>query len=166
MSERSILVHLIGAILAVSAIIHSYEGYTSFLLLLPFILISVSVELKEDKYSMMILAGASLILPYFFDQNYMTDYFSIAIFITTFIAPFIIYWIVILSTTINLNSKGLLLSASYFGLSISLFYSIIFLLNISDFILAEENGGPQALVLIGSILLAMIPFHIWLSFKD
>lgn len=168
MKERNMLIHMLGVILSVSAIFQSLDNLSMTLFAAPILLatISILVEFEREKLSILILAGGTLMTPYFTDQNYMTDFYPLFIFIVTFVAPLIIYWIVLLSPTVYFNPKGLFLSASFVGLSVTLFYSIAFLFEINDYLLAEENAGPQALVLIGSALLAMIPYHIWLTFKD
>jgi len=166
MNERNVLIHLLGIILSISAILHSFDNYWTVLIIIPYIIVSISVELEFEKISIISLVAGTLITPFFINPNFMVDFIPITIFIITFIIPVIVYWILVLSPTINFNRKGIFLTASYFGLSIIMFYSVIFIFNISDYILAEENAGPQALVLISSALLAMIPYHIWLTFKD
>ena len=168
MKERNVLIHMLGGILAVSAIMQSFNNYSLVIFAAPILLASISVfvELEKEKFSVIILTAGTLSIPYFAVQNNMTDFYPLFIFIITFVTPLMIYWIVLLSPTVYFSPKGLFLSASYLGLSITVFYSIIFIFNISDYILAEENTGPQALVLIGSALLAMIPYHVWLTFKD
>ncbi|MFP4050575.1 MAG: hypothetical protein ACLFVB_02410 [Thermoplasmata archaeon] len=168
MKERNVLIHMLGVILAVSALMQSFDNPSLVLYAAPIlvILISVFVELEKESISILLLAGWTLSIPFFATQNNMTDFYPLFIFIITFIAPLIIYWIVLLSPTVYFSAKGLFLSASYVGFSVILFYLIIFISNINNYILAEENTGPQALVLIGSALLAMIPYHVWLTFKD
>ncbi len=168
MNERNVLIHMLGAILAVSSVFRYFDKTKLIFLTAPILLvfISVFVELEKERYSVILLAVGTLSIPYFAVQNNMTDFYPLFIFIITFVTPLMIYWIVLLSPTVYFNPKGLFLSASYLGLSITIFYSIIFIFNISDYILAEENSGPQALVFIGSALLAMIPYHVWLTFKD
>ncbi|MFW5927857.1 MAG: hypothetical protein ACOCSL_01545 [Thermoplasmatota archaeon] len=168
MKERNVLIHMLSVILAVSALMQSFDNPSLVLYAAPIlvILISVFVELEKENISILLLAGGTLSIPYFAVQDNMTDFYPLFIFLVTFIAPLMIYWIVLLSPTVYFSAKGLFLSASYLGISITVFYLIIFIFNISDYILAEENTGPQALVLIGSALLAMIPYHIWLTFKD
>ncbi|MFW6196691.1 MAG: hypothetical protein ACOC5D_05075 [Thermoplasmatota archaeon] len=168
MKERNVLIHMLGAILAVSSVIQYFDNTSFVILAAPILLIMISlfVELEKERLSIIILAIGTLSISYFAVQDNMTDFYPLFIFLVTFIAPLIIYWIVLLSPTVYFSAKGLFLSASYLGLSVTVFYSIIFIFNISDYILAEENTGPQALVLIGSALLAMIPYHVWLTFKD
>jgi len=168
MKERNVLIHMLGVIISISAILQSYENDWTVIIFAPVILflISLFIELKKENISIIILAGGTLVIPYFAEQNYMSDFYPLFIFIITFVAPLMIYWIVILSPAVDFNPKGLFLSASYLGLSVTIFYSLIFIFNISDYVLSEENRGPQALVLIGSALLASIPYHLWLTFKD
>ncbi len=166
MNERNILIHLLGIILSISAILHSFDNYWTVIIVIPYIIVSISVKLNLEKISVIPLTAGTLIIPFFISPNSMNDFIPITIFIITFITPLMIYWILVLTPTINFNQKGIFLTASYFCLSIIVFYSMTSIFNITDYILAEENSGPQALVLIGSALIAMIPYHIWLTFKD
>ena len=168
MNERSMLIHMIGVIISISAVIQSYKNDWSLIIFAPIflLLISIFVELDKENISIIILAGGTLAVPYFAEQTSMDDFYPLFVFFISFIAPIMVYWLVLLSPTINFNAKGLFLSASYMGLTITIFYTLIFVFNINDYILSEENAGPQALVLIGSALLAMIPYNMWLTYKD
>lgn len=168
MNERNVLIHMIGVIISISAIFQSYKNDWSWIIFTPLIiiLISIFVELNKEKISIITLAVGTLAIPYFAEQNCMDDLYPLFVFFISFIAPIMVYWLVLLSSTIDYHPKGLFLSASYIGVTITIFYSLILIFNISNYILSEENAGPQALVLIGAALLAMIPYHIWLTYKD
>ncbi len=168
MKVREGLIHLLGAFLAVSII---YLSVSTSLVLIPIsalALVSIAVwrGISTLKYTSII--AVTLSFPFFFQRFRMSDLEGLVFYSIVFLLPLVLYWALVLfpPEILHVNKKALMVSVSYVGTSLALFYALLFAFQVQDFILREEYPGPQALVLLASTLIMTVVYRLgigWLN---
>ncbi|MEF8832230.1 MAG: hypothetical protein V5A66_01785 [Candidatus Thermoplasmatota archaeon] len=165
MKKEDIIIHLLGSLLTLSILYHSYSLY-SILVVVPFVLVSYSVQKNEHRLLFPSLILATLAPPFFIATGSMNEIFSLLIFSITFALPLFLYWTTVLLNNTKLDWKALGFALSYVVITILAFYSFPVLLEISEFILSPENRGVQTLLFFGAGMIVAIPFHVALEIRD
>lgn len=165
MKKKDLIIHLLGSLLVLSTLYHSYTLY-SLLVALPFALVSYSVEKEERRLLFPLLILGTLAPPLFIATGSMNEIFSLGVFALTFAFPLFLYWTVVLLAETRLNWRALSIALTYVVLTLLTFYSLPVFLDISQFILSPENRGVQTLMFFGASMIVAIPFHVALEIRD
>lgn len=164
---KNFAVHILGTILVLSALYHSMDLY-SLAVVIPVFLVSFSIYKRLNWLKVPALVAATLYPSFTMAAGAMDEAFSLLIYSVIFVIPLASYWILVLTSEIDLKIewKGVVIGVSYIALVLLSFYIIPSLLGISEFILSPGKRGPQALLLAGFGLLVMVPYQIILEFKN
>ncbi|MFP4171266.1 MAG: hypothetical protein ACLFUV_09680, partial [Methanomassiliicoccales archaeon] len=160
MDGRKPLVHSLGAVLLLSAVLHSGMDPLSLLLILPLASASAAIHLGREGIALPPAAAFTLLLPFFLPTGGMGDLVSLAISLATLVIPLTAYWAVVLSSSFHFPWKRLAVPAAYLSTVVVAFYLLVWILGVQEFLLVEGNQGPQALALSAVILAALIPYHL------
>lgn len=165
MKKNDLIIHILGSLLVLSTLYHSYTLY-SLLVVLPFTLLSYSVYREEERLLFPLLLIATLVSSLFIATESMNETFSVLVFSITFALPLFLYWIVVLLDETRIDWKPLGISLLYVLLTSLTFYFFPEFLEISEFLLSPENRAAQTLMFFGSGMIVAVPFHVILVIKD
>lgn len=159
MKTRNIIIHFLGGLIVLSSVYHSEHNFLSLILIAPISLSSLGIHLDKPELYLSGLVATSLIGPLLLAQHGMEDIVTLTIFVFTFLLPLLIYWGVVLSEKISFDLLAALTAAFYILACLLLFYFLIFMTNVNEYLLSIGNKAPQTLVLIASALIVYIPIH-------
>lgn len=165
MKKNDLIIHILGSLLVLSTLYHSYTLY-SLLVVLPFTLLSYSVHRKEERLLFPLLLVATLVSSLFIVAESMNETFSVLVFSITFSLPLFLYWIVVLLDETRIDWKPLGIALLYVLLTSLTFYFLPEFLEISEFLLSPENRAVQTLMFFGVGMIVAVPFHVILVIKD
>ncbi len=165
MKKHDLIIHILGTILVLSTLHYSSTPY-SLIAVLPFALVSYSIERDEERLLLPSLILATLVPSFFLTTGSMNELFSLIVFSIVFGIPLFLYWTFTLleKTEIGLKAAGAALT--YVLITCLIFYLLPELLGISEFIFSPENTGPQTLMFLGSGMIVALPFHVILELKS
>ncbi len=166
LDTKDIALHTMGILVIFSTLYHSSHVY-SLLIAIPIFSISFSIYKEKDWLRLPALCASTLYVPFVISTRGMDEWGSLIIYSLSFVLPFFIYWVLVLSsyTDLKIEYKGVAVAVSYIVLTLLLFYLLPMFIGIFEFFLAPGNEGPQALLLAGFGLLMILPFHVLLEAK-
>lgn len=164
MKKKAFFTHLLGSLLILFTIYHSYTLY-SIIVVLPFALVSYSVQEGWDKLLFPSLILATLVSSFFITAGSMDEIFSLLVFSSTFALPLFLYWIIALQEETDIKWKPLGIALSYVLFTAMLFYLLPELLDVFGSILSSKNRVTQTLMFFGSGMIVAVSYHVILEFK-
>lgn len=156
-------IYLFGILIGLSDLYHSNGELISLIVFVPITVISVGTYLDRESIKIGGLITATIAFVYFIPTISLKDTTSLSIYILTFVLPLIVYWSLILAVLPTFELKASTFAVSYFLLVLILFFALVFVLNVNEYLLAAGNEAPQALVLSASALIVFIPYHLALK---
>ncbi|MBS3781953.1 MAG: hypothetical protein KGY68_05030 [Candidatus Thermoplasmatota archaeon] len=165
MKKKDFVTHILGSLLVLSSIYHSYTLY-SLLVVVPLFLVSYSTNQEKERLVFPSLVLATILSTYFISAGNMNEIFSLLLFSITFAFPLFLYWVVALQEEMDIRLKPIGIALSYVLFTALLFYVLPELLGISVFILSPRNRIPQTLMVLGSGMILAIPYHVILEIKN
>lgn len=162
MNRKEYLTYLLATMLLLSIFFHSISYY-SLLLAIP--LFAAAYTQKRPFLPLLSLSVATLYFPFFISGASMDDVFSLILFFSTLMVPLVLYWAVILIPELEIGWKATTVAASYFSLTVALFYIIPFLLGVYEFFMDSPHLGPQALLIIALGLILALSYQFVLEFN-
>ncbi len=156
MKTRAFMIDVLGSLLFLSVIYHSRGGNLP-LIVVPFIIIvSIGEHFEHEHLKLSGLVIFSLLIPYTVKTGNMDEAVPIILFVFTLALPLIYYWRSVLSPITGLEPWATSASVVYFGSVFVIFYLLIILLGVDEYLLNVTNLAPQSLVLIASSILAFV----------
>ncbi|MFW6144550.1 MAG: hypothetical protein ACOC55_03165, partial [Candidatus Natronoplasma sp.] len=110
---KGLAVHLLGAVIIISTYHHSDSLY-SLLVSIPVFLVSLSIY-SNQRFRLPALCAATLYSPLLTTTGSMDESLSFLLYSTTFVLPFVIYWILVLAFEFSakVERKGAVIASSY-----------------------------------------------------
>ncbi len=168
MKEREGLTYILGSSLAVTIIYFSVASPQVLIPIAALALVSIGVWIEGDTVKLISIIMMTLSTPFLFQRFRMSSFQDLAFYSLIFVPQLVLYWALVLfpPEVLHVDKKGLLVSASYVVASIGLFYGLLFVFQVQDFILREEYPGPQALVLLASTLILTVVYRLGIGWFD
>jgi len=160
---RKELTHILGGFLIISSFYHSDMGLLPLLTIIPIVLVSLGVERENYLLQYSGLIAMTLLSSYFIKHTGLGNIFNLIQFITSFVFPLVVYWMVVLSIDLHFDLKASMVGASYFSVTVITFYIFIRSLSVSEYLLSAENPGPMALAFSAVTIMVLIPFYILIN---
>ncbi len=157
-------VHVLGTILVLSTLYHSYTLYSLFVVL-PLALVSYSIQTEKKSLLFPSLIIATILPCFFIAGKSLDNIFSLIFFSITFAIPFFLYWLVSFLDKSRIEWRPVTIALIYILITTFLFYTILEFFGVSEFIFSPENTGPQTLLFFGSAIIVAVPFHVMLEIK-
>lgn len=156
---RGKYIHFMGALVVLSVIYNSYSDIISLLVVIPVFITSAGVWEKVEEVKIGGLVGTTLFISYLVEPSSMNDIWTLLTYIISTVLPILAYWMIVLKVDLFFDLKASIAASTYFVSTMVLFYSILILTEVDEYLLEAGNNAPQSLVLTAVVLLLFIPFN-------
>ncbi len=160
MKKGKLLVHILGLFLFIVFLSINRDTLLVSLAMISLLSVSVSQHLEKTNLSLPGISFISLLLPFCIPTITLGDLYILFYYLLIVAFPLVMYWYVVLAERSYFDKMAFPTAVSYFALVLIVFYLMLAITGIQDYIFGYENQGPQALLLSGCAVLVFLAYGI------